>query len=247
MTTAVIVQARMRSTRLPGKILRKLAGRTVLERVLARCAAIRGIDLVCCATPDSPDSDPVAEEARRCGAVVVRGPENDVLARYDKAAREIGADVVMRVTSDCPLTDPDVDAQVLELFFRDNADYAANNLAPGWPHGLDCEVFTAAALSQAAGEAREPHQREHVTPWLRSNPRLRRAHLPWPESEPSQLRWTLDYEEDLSFFSAVFEKLPSSRIAGYREVMELLARHPEVVALNAARIDALRFAGGGRP
>jgi spore coat polysaccharide biosynthesis protein SpsF (cytidylyltransferase family) len=102
-------------------------------------------------------------------------------------------------------------------------------------------------LSQAAGEAREPHQREHVTPWLRSNPRLRRAHLPWPESEPSQLRWTLDYEEDLSFFSAVFEKLPSSRIAGYREVMELLARHPEVVALNAARIDALRFAGGGRP
>ncbi len=242
MTVAAIIQARMGSSRLPGKVLLPLQGRTVLDHVLTRCQAIRGVDAVCCAVPETPDSDPVAEEAERFGAIVVRGPEQDVLARYDRAARELGAEIVMRVTSDCPLTDPEVDAQVLELLRRTGADYAANNLEPDWPHGLDCEVFYAAALAEAAREARDPYEREHVTPWLRNHPDLRRAHLPGPGGAIADLRWTLDYPEDLAFFSAVFEKLAPRRDQGYEEVLEVLRAHPEISRINARRRTARRNA-----
>ncbi|MCH8858929.1 MAG: glycosyltransferase family protein, partial [Proteobacteria bacterium] len=226
---------RMGSSRLPGKVLLPLQGRTVLDHVLTRCQAIRGVDAVCCAVPETSDSDPVAEEAERLGAIVVRGPEQNVLARYDRAARELGAEIVVRVTSDCPLTDPEVDAQVLELLRRTGADYAANNLEPDWPHGLDCEAFSAAALAEAAREARDPYQREHVTPWLREHPSLRRAHLPGPGGDVADLRWTLDYPEDLAFFTAVFEKLAPDREQGYEEVLEVLRAHPEITSINAHR------------
>ena len=123
MTTAVVVQARMNSTRLPGKVLLKLAGRTVLSHVLARCDAIGNSDVVCCAVSDCKESDPVAAEAERCGAVVVRGSESDVLGRYRQAAEEVRAKVVMRVTSDCPLVDPEICSRVLELRAKEEADY----------------------------------------------------------------------------------------------------------------------------
>ncbi len=242
MTVAAIIQARMGSSRLPGKVLLTLQGRTVLDHVITRCQAIRGVDAVCCAVPETPDSDPVAEEAARLGAIVVRGPEQDVLARYDGAARELGADIIMRVTSDCPLTDPEVNAQVLELLRRTGADYAANNLEPDWPHGLDCEAFSAAALAEAAREARDPYEREHVTPWLRQHPSLRRAHLAGPGGDIGDLRWTLDYPEDLAFFSTLFEKLSPGLERGYEEVLKVLRAHPEIGAINAHRATARRGA-----
>ena len=228
---AIIIQARMASTRLPGKVLERLAGETVLAHVLHRCAAIDGIDMVCCAIPEGADCNPVAEEAVRCGARVFRGSENDVLERYHRAAVALDADVVMRVTSDCPLIDPNICGRLLRLFRDQGVDYACNNSPPGWPHGLDCEVFTAAALALAAMEASTPGEREHVTPWLRSHPDIRRASLGGPGGDLPAMRWTLDYPEDMAFFRALFAELPAS--AGFEEIVTLLRANPHITAINA--------------
>ena len=168
MTRSVcIVQARMGSTRLPGKVLKSLAGPSVLEHVLRRCQAIDGIDVVCCAVSNDSESDPVAREAERAGAVVFRGAQDDVLERYHQAAIACDADIVMRITSDCPLVDPAVCAEVLSMLQNTGADYCANNMPPSWPHGLDCEVFTFDWLDRAAREAERPSEREHVTQFIR--------------------------------------------------------------------------------
>ena len=240
--TACVVQARMGSIRLPGKVMMDLHGRTVLAHVLTRCQAIKGVDVVCCATVEGPDGDPIADEAQQCGVVVFRGSEEDVLDRYFRAAMSLGADVVMRVTSDCPLIDPEVCAQVLDLLTDGGLDYACNNMPPAFPLGLDCEAFTAAALAKAASVARDPYEREHVTPWLRVQPGIRRANLEGPRAGAAEMRWTLDYPEDLAFFRTLFAKLPPSRaIPGFREVMDILAAHPEITMINAGCHDAARL------
>jgi spore coat polysaccharide biosynthesis protein SpsF len=233
LTTAIIVQARMGSTRLPGKVLMPLAGHTVLEEVLHRCRAIPGADTVVCAIPDDPADDALIAPATRAGAVVTRGSASDVLSRYRRAADAVGADIVMRVTSDCPLIDPALCGEVLALRAARGVDYAANNMPPGFPHGLDCEAFTAAALRRADDEARDPYAREHVTPWLRTHPTVTRAALPGPGGAVLDQRWTLDFPEDYAFFQAVFAKLPQN--CGWRDAVEMLDAHPEITTINAGR------------
>jgi glutamate-1-semialdehyde 2,1-aminomutase/spore coat polysaccharide biosynthesis protein SpsF len=234
MTTAIIIQARMRSSRLPGKVMLDLGGRTVLSHVIERCRAVSSADAVCIATVDSPPEDPIADEACRCGAAVFRGSENDVLARYHHAAVSLGATTVMRVTSDCPLIDPDVCEMVLAEHRRGGWDYTANNLARSWPHGLDCEAMTAGALARAHASASQPAEREHVTPWLRRNPHLRRANVGCPEPNLAGLRWTLDYPEDIAFFRALWTYLPKGALTGWRQVCDHLLAHPELQTINAA-------------
>lgn len=235
MTTAIIVQARMGSTRLPGKVLKRLAGHTVLEEVLRRCRAIPGADLVVCAIPEDAADDALIEPARRAGAVVTRGSSSDVLQRYRRAADEVGADVVMRVTSDCPLIDPALCGEVLALRAARAVDYAANNMPPGFPHGLDCEAFTAAALHRADDAARDAYEREHVTPWLRTHGAVSRAALEGPGGPAAQLRWTLDFPEDYAFFQTVFARLPPPpAIPDWRATLAVIDAHPELSAINAA-------------
>jgi len=235
---AAIIQARFGSSRLPGIVLKDLTGRSVLSHVVERCRATRGIDTVCCAVPDTEDSDGVAREAQRCGATVVRGSETDVLDRFKVAAEVIGATVIMRVTSDCPLSDPDINGRVLDLLASAGADYACNNMPPAWPHGLDCEVFTRDALDRAARQSTDPYEREHVTPWLRTQAGIKRATLPGPGGKADSMRWTLDFPEDLEFFRAVFAHLPTgSAIPGYDAVMAVLTQHPEIAAINAHKGD----------
>lgn len=225
----------MGSTRLPGKVMRPLGDTTVLGQVLRRCAAIPGIDIVVCATGTGAADDPIGDEAASHGAVVSRGSPDDVLARYLGAARQVAADIVMRVTSDCPLIDPAVCGAVLALRCEAGADYAANNMPPSFPHGLDCEAFTSAALARAASVATDPHDREHVTPWLRRAEGLARANLAGPGGDLVHRRWTLDYPEDFDFFTAVFAALPDAATAGWREVLALVEARPDIAALNAVR------------
>jgi spore coat polysaccharide biosynthesis protein SpsF len=226
----------MASTRLPGKVLLPLAGETVLHHVLTRCAAIAGADMVCCAIPDDGSCAPIAEEAERCGARVTRGSEHDVLARYLDAAHTLGADIVMRVTSDCPVIDPGVCADVLRARAAADADYACNNMPRRWPHGLDCEAFTRAALERAHEAATATEDREHVTPWLRRDPSVSRAHFPGPDDALARHRWTLDFPEDYAFFEALFAQLPPPpHIAPFAEILSVIEAHPEISALNAHR------------
>jgi spore coat polysaccharide biosynthesis protein SpsF len=235
MTTAVIVQARMGSNRLPGKVMKMLAGRTVLHHVLRRCRAIPGADVVVCAVPDEVASAPLEAVAAECGAKVFRGSETDVLDRYLGAARSVDADVVMRVTSDCPLIDPQICGNVLALRRQGNADYAANNMPRSFPYGLDTEAFTMAALEEAGVRAKEPYDREHVTPWLRCAAHFKRVNLASGNATLELHRWTLDYPEDFAFFSALFAVLPSDRPGHMADVLAVLAANPNISAINQSR------------
>lgn len=236
MTVAVIVQARLGSSRLPGKVLMDLGGRSVLAHVLRRCALIPGVDVVVCATSVLAADDPVAAEAERVGARVYRGSESDVLDRYAGAARMVDASVVLRVTSDCPLIDPDVCAQVLALQRATGAALATNNRPPSWPHGLDCEAFSREGLEAAAANATLPPEREHVSPWLRTHCDGPPVDVAGPGGALLDHRWTLDYPEDMAFFRALFPHLGADpdtvRMA---DVLAVLARHPEIAAINHVR------------
>ena len=242
MTTAVIVQARFASTRAPGKVLSTLAGRAALALVLERCALIPRVDVVVCAVSRDAASDCVAEVAERAGAVVTRGSQTDVLARHALAARAVGADVVLRVTSDCPFIDPFVCGEVLAWRAETKADYACNNAPARFPHGLDCEAMTTDALNACEKMVTAPDAREHVTTDLRRNPRWRRARILGPGGGVETLRWTLDWPEDVLFAQALATEVPSIAAADWATLAELCAKYPGVVALNANRIDEMRLA-----
>lgn len=234
MTTAVIIQARMGSSRLRGKVLEDLAGWTVLAHVVARARLIPGVDVVCCAIPDEAGSDPVASEASRLGALVHRGSEHDVLARYAGAALACKADFVMRITSDCSLLDPTTSGLVLARLKAEGADYCSNLAPRSWPKGLDTEAFTAAILRRAAASASEAFDREHVTPWIRRNRGLVHANVLCGTGDFTTYRWTLDYPEDLAFFRGLYTILPPPpHISSFEEVLAVVHEHPELVALNA--------------
>lgn len=242
MTAGVIVQARMASTRLPGKVLMPLAGRSVLAWVLERCCAIPGIDMVCCAVPDGIGDEDVASEARRCGVPVFRGTQHDVLYRYYRAAEAFGFDTVMRVTSDCPLTDPRVCGDVLALFLRPGVDYACNNLPPSWPHGLDCEAMAFEWLARAVRDADAPEDREHVTPYIRRHPRARRRNLARPGGSAYHHRWTLDTRRDLCFLQAMADRLPEGSAGwDHRVALAIVTADPALAMINteAARANGV--------
>lgn len=230
--TAIIVQARKGSSRLPGKILQKLGSKTVLEHVIGRLKMVPNADMVVVATTLEPADDEVAELARRCGAAVFRGDEHDVLGRYLGAARAVDADVILRVTSDCPLIDPDLCAAVISARTQSDADYVANNMPRLFPHGLDCEAFTRKALERAARDATESYDREHVTPWLRRRPDIRRANVVGPGWPANQQRWTLDYPEDLTFFTRLFAKLPADRVPTWQEALSVINQLPPADIAN---------------
>lgn len=239
MKTVAIVQARVGSTRLPGKILRDLGGRTVLSHVLDRVRAAAGVDETVVATTTAPGDAAVAAEAGRCGVRVFRGDEADVLSRYALAAAGAGADVVVRVTSDCPLFDPALLAAMLGAFHASHAarrplDYLSNTVVRTFPRGLDAEIFTRAALDRAAREATAPHEREHVTPFLYQHPDRfaidQYARVP----DLSAHRWTLDTPEDWELIRRVVEDLGTGEGRFSTDaVLDVLRRHPDWVALNA--------------
>jgi spore coat polysaccharide biosynthesis protein SpsF len=194
-----IVQARMGSTRLPGKVLLPLNGHTVVGEVLTRCKQIKGIDRVICAIADTAENDKLELEAEKY-CKVVRGPEHDVLTRYFRATPE-DATHVMRITADCPLISPELCGAVLQKLINTAADYASNIDPRSFPQGMDCEAFTIATLHHAHYHA-GPHEREHVTTWMRSA-NIRRVNV----SSPWRLegRLTLDTWDDYQTIRASFE------------------------------------------
>ncbi len=217
-------------------MLAPIGGTPVLTHVLRRCQAIKGVDEVVCATVEGADGDPVAALAERLNIVVFRGSETNVLARYHGAAHAVGADIVMRITSDCPLIDPEVCAAVLHLREQESADYATNTMPPSWPHGLDCEIFTIAVLDEADATATDPYDREHVTPWIRRNRAFRRVNLAGPGGDLAQQRWTLDYPEDLAFLRELHARFaPSEPCPSWHDVAEIVAQEPELMLINEGR------------
>jgi spore coat polysaccharide biosynthesis protein SpsF len=231
-----IVQARTGSTRLPGKVLKTVCGRTLLEHQMERMLRARSLTGVVVATSTAPADDAIERAACSRGWAVWRGPEQDVLARYAGAAAAFGADPIVRMTMDCPLIDPAVIDRVVETYLAGAYDLVANNLEPTFPHGLDLEVLSRSALETADREAVTPFEREHVSPFIRDHPdRFRLGNVRSPR-DLHHLRWTVDYPEDLEFVRVVYESL--YREGGFfttDDILDLLARRPEIGQINAAR------------
>lgn len=226
----------MTSTRLPGKILLPLGGRPVLEHVVSRCKRAHSVHEVVVAVPDQPASEPIAALCARLSTRVVRGSEQDVLSRYVLAANESAADVVIRITSDCPLIEPlFIDLCVTELLAsRTSAapyDYFCNVEPRRLPRGLDVEVFTVAALRAADEQATTATEREHVTTYLRTSGRFRTGGMRWSQDH-SELRWTLDTAEDHAMFERLFAVAEGE--LDFATALAIVNRDPSIHALNAA-------------
>ncbi len=194
MKSVVIVQARMTSSRLPGKVMLPLGDKTVLGQVLTRCKKIKGINTVCCAIPIGSEHDILVDEIKKYDCSVFRGSEKNVLERYYQAAKYLEADIVMRITSDCPLINDKVCSEVLDLHLKKQAKYTCNNLPPSWPHGYDCEVFGMQELEDAYKHSSLPDDFEHVTEWMRRT--LQVNNLENPEGNQRGIRITLDTPAD---------------------------------------------------
>lgn len=232
MRVVAIVQARMGSTRLPGKVLQDLGGATMLERVVSRVRRSRLAGEILVATTTQPEDEAIVAESGRLGVAVFRGSEQDVLDRYYQAARQARAEVVLRITADCPFTDPALLDELLLAFLGHRPDYASNCLTRSYPRGLDAEVMTFAALSRAWREASKPYQREHVTPYLYENPSQFKLLSVAGEEDDSECRWTVDTAEDLEFARAVYLHFQNKEDFGWRDVRSLAAAQPELAEIN---------------
>lgn len=232
MMTVAIIQARMGSTRLPGKVLMDLAGETVLHRVVSRVRRCALVSDVVVATSTDPGDDQIVQECRRLDTRVFRGSERDVLDRYYRAAQDAHADVIVRITSDCPLIDPEISDKTIQAFLDVRPDYASNVLERTYPRGLDTEVVSFPALESAWHDAHETYQREHVMPFLYQNPERFTLLSVKGERDFSQHRWTLDTPEDLEFLRAVYARAASKNNFSWQEALRILEREPELMDLN---------------
>lgn len=234
MTAIAVIQARMTSTRLPGKILMPLAGKPILARVIERARAIRGIDKVVVAIPEGDAHEPVAGLCRNLDTPVTRGSEQDVLKRVVMAAEAQGAEIVMRLTSDCPFLDPGVSAAILAGFRASGAAYASNAMESGYPLGFDTQVAGMKALREADAEATDPYEREHVTPFLWRRPE--RYPALYLDYRPNLRHWRLvvDTQDDYAMACGVYEAMaPRDPMFGLDTLRALFAARPELLAMNA--------------
>jgi spore coat polysaccharide biosynthesis protein SpsF len=231
MRVVTIIQARMGSTRLPGKVLEAIAGRSVLACTVERARRSALAEETVVASTDRPADVAIEAECRRLGVPCFRGSEPDVLDRYLQAARLFQAGAIVRVTADCPLIDPRVMDRVIGAFLAEGPDYASNTLERSYPRGLDTEVVSLEALERAGREAVDPGQREHVTLYVWKNPALFRLLSVRAEQNLGHHRWCVDVAEDLELVRAIYGRLGDD--PSWEEVLALMEREPELVKINA--------------
>jgi spore coat polysaccharide biosynthesis protein SpsF len=230
--TVAIIQARMGSTRLPGKVLLPLVGRPILSRVVERTARAERIDEVVVATTVDPSDEPIVNLAAAEGWAVERASESDLLDRYIQVARAHEADIVVRITSDCPLIDPALIDQTIEAFVDGRGDYASNTLVPRtYPRGLDVEVVSMDALEAAWRDDADPASREHVTPFLYRNPdRFRLVRVSGPDDRSAH-RWCVDVPEDYELVRRIYDELGRDDFT-WRQALEIVESHPSWASVN---------------
>jgi spore coat polysaccharide biosynthesis protein SpsF len=241
--TLVVVQARVGSTRLPGKVLLPLGGRTMLERMLERLLCARTPDALVVATTPYAADEAVARASAAAGVECFRGHPTDLLDRHYAAAKHAGADVVVKVPSDCPLIDPAVVDRVVGEHLRrgEAVDYTSNLHPESYPDGSDVEVMSREALETAWRSARRPYEREHTTPFLWDQPERFRLHnVAWETGRDASRthRIVVDYAEDYALVQAVFDALwtPARPMFSIGEIVAFLDERPEVLRANASRV-----------
>ena len=236
MKKLIIVQARMTSTRLPGKVMEVVCGKPLLEHIIDRLKRVKYADRIVIATTVNETDDIIVELCEKLDISYYRGSEEDVLGRYYETAVEYGGDIIIRITSDCPVIDPDVVDSLINFYIKNIKlyDYVSNTMKRTYPMGMDVEVFSFRLLNEAYANAYDPFDREHVTPFIKMRPQQFRLYniLYW--TDMSRYRWTLDTPEDLELISKIFDALfyqnPSFSL---KDMLDQMERTPEWETINA--------------
>jgi spore coat polysaccharide biosynthesis protein SpsF len=231
----IIIQARMSSSRLPNKVLKEINGRPMLSYLLERVKAAKKVDLLILATSDQPSDDPIEETCKTEDVICYRGNLEDVLDRYYQSALIYNLDVVVRITADCPIIDPQVIDTLLEIFENNGYDYIANTLQPDftYPEGMDVEIFSFQNLKLAWQNTRKPSDREHVTFHFWQNPEQFSIYRHDLKESLSHYRLTVDYIEDFEVVEAIINGLyQTNPLFTLKDIIHFLEQHPDVAAKN---------------
>lgn len=229
-----IVQARMGSTRFPGKVMREILGKPALWHLVNRLSKARLVDKIVIATSDKERDKPILKLAQELGVGSFAGSEEEVLDRYYQAARKYDAETIVRVTADCPLIDPELVDKIIGKYLESKGelDYVRKGLS--YPDGLDVEVFSFAALKKAWREAKKKSQRgEYVTTYIWGNPELFKTLTVESEEDLSHMRWVVDYERDFELVTEIFKNLyKEGEVFHLRDILDFLNKHPELAESN---------------
>ena len=239
MNIVTVIQARMGSSRFPGKVMKPLCGAPLLQRMVERVAAAEHAGIIVVAIPTAPEDDEIEKWCREANIHCFRGDENDLLDRHYQAGLLHNADAVVKIPSDCPLIDPQIIDMVLSAWKKvaDRIDYAGNLHPPTWPDGNDVEVVSMKALKKGWQEAQRPLEREHTTPYFWENPAtFKLMNIAWDSGLNYAMshRWTIDYPEDYTFINRVYEELYSAeQHFSLEDILNLLEKKPEIMEINA--------------
>ena len=229
----IVIQARMDSTRLPGKVLKDILGKPMLAWIIERVKQAKTIDRIILATTKNPNDTLILELAKEYGVIGFAGSEDDVLDRYYQAASHVGGDTIVRVTGDCPLIDPDVIDEVVDYFLANNFDYVSNIHPPTYPDGLDVEVFSFAVLKESWHKAQLKSEREHVTSYIWENANLFNLDNVSGEADLSHLGFTVDTKSDLDFVREIYARLETKGVTlRLPEIIQLLEQEPTLLEIN---------------
>jgi len=228
-----IIQARMGSSRLPGKVLKELSGCTILELIIQRVSLTKGLSDIVVSTSTNKKDDVIESWAKKKEVKYYRGSEHDVLDRFYQTAKTFKADLIVRITADDPLKDHEIIEEALNFFDHiEDLDYCSNTIVPSYPEGLDVEVFKFSALEKAWNEAVLKSEREHVTPFIWKNDQLFKSKNFTLKEDLSEWRWTVDNPEDYEFMQEIFKEFRSNRTVSYKEVIEFLKKNKDLMKIN---------------
>jgi len=235
MKKLIIVQARMTSTRLPGKVMEIVCDKPILEHLINRLKTIRSADQIVIATTVNDTDNQIVNLCKKLDTLYYRGSEEDVLGRYYEAAVEYGGEVIIRITSDCPVIDPEV-VDYLIKFYTNNIekyDYVSNTLKRSYPRGMDTEIISFKILKDAHFNAYDPIDREHVTPYITKKQHQFRLHNILYDIDMSRYRWTVDTPEDLELITRIYDALYyKNPLFSLNDILDLMTRNPEWEAIN---------------
>jgi spore coat polysaccharide biosynthesis protein SpsF len=237
-----IIQARMSSSRLPRKVLRKIDGKPMLHYVIKQVKGSKLLEGIIIATTTEKEDDVIAQFCKNNKIKVFRGSKHDLLDRYYQCAKKYHCDPVVRITSDCPLVDPEIIDKVLSKFLNGSYDYISNNLDKingkwdnsmcNFPQGMTVEVSTFAALEKAWKEAKKPSEREHVFPYIQFNPKLFKVSRIKFKKDLSYIRCTVDRMNDLVFVRQIYKRLPKARYITITDIVNIVKKEPNLVKIN---------------
>lgn len=234
MVIVAIIQARVGSTRLPKKVLAEIEGKPMLLHIIDRVKQAKRIDKIIIATTDLPEDKVIEEIAKNSGVEYFAGSEKDVLDRYYKAVKKFGADIIVRITGDCPVVDPELIDKTVKFFLETSCDYASTAYPKTtFPDGLDIWVFSFQALEKAWKEAVLPSEREHVTPYMWKHRELFKIATFQNNEDLSNMRWTVDEQIDLKFIRAIYKRLyKPGKLFLMKDILNLLNKEPELAKIN---------------